>query len=611
MSAILPNGTISSLNCDSGRTIGGLYIATTAAGVSFKVPYKGGNGGVHLGDSVVSTGVTGFTAKLSSDSFRTGNDTLTYTVTGLSNTSGTASFSLNIGGKSCIYNIPIQVPPGAVTTLKCDSAIYTGTTLQSLMGLVSGVQIKLPYTGGNGGNHSGQTVSSTGITGLAATTTSGNFKIGDSFLIYNVSGYLSYGFGTGSFNFNIGGKSCVYNFYVKPHSARIATLECNLYTVSTPVVVGISTNGKTIRLPYRGGNGGSYPKQIINSQRVTGLTATLDSSIVKNGDSSFVLTLTGTASVSDTAIFPLTIAGQSCSLYLPILPPAAVVSTLDCQSITISNPIVKGVSTIGTELTLPYTGGNGGSFASHSVNSTGVTGVTASISGGKVTNNNGNLIYSLTGVPNSAGSLSMTFTLGGKTCTYTKTIPLPDAAVSTLDCSKLTMEGILTEQEEASGVSFDLPYTGSNGGTYSEMIIASTSVTGLNATINGGTLMNGNGILHFLIEGIPDKSGTALFKIVVGDKSCYARLKVEAAPISSILSSHSTAIFKQERKIFFQNITSNTSYALISLSGQIIYRNMAPKGNSILDLESLNLHRGIYILHYQSDKETGSLKFDY
>jgi uncharacterized protein (TIGR02145 family) len=65
------------------------------------VPYTGGNGGVHNGQTVISTGVTGLTATLTPGTFANGASNLTYTITGTPASIGTASFALNIGGQAC------------------------------------------------------------------------------------------------------------------------------------------------------------------------------------------------------------------------------------------------------------------------------------------------------------------------------------------------------------------------------------------------------------------------------------------------------------------------------------------------------------------------------
>ena len=98
-------GKIASLNCAGATVTGTLTLGQAASGVSASVSYTGGNGGVHNGQTVASTGVTGLTATLSAGSFESGSGNLSYAITGTPAVAGTASFALNIGGQTCTLNV--------------------------------------------------------------------------------------------------------------------------------------------------------------------------------------------------------------------------------------------------------------------------------------------------------------------------------------------------------------------------------------------------------------------------------------------------------------------------------------------------------------------------
>jgi uncharacterized protein (TIGR02145 family) len=102
-------GTITALNCPSATNNGTLTATTAASGVTSVISYTGGNGGVHNGQVVTSTGVTGLTATLQAGTFANGNGGLTYIITGTPATSGTASFALNIGGKTCALTRTVAI----------------------------------------------------------------------------------------------------------------------------------------------------------------------------------------------------------------------------------------------------------------------------------------------------------------------------------------------------------------------------------------------------------------------------------------------------------------------------------------------------------------------
>ncbi len=112
-------GIITSLSCATATNSGTLTSGTAASGVSSSVPYTGGNGGTHNGQTVTSTGVTGLTATLAAGTFANGAGNLTYTISGTPGASGTASFALNIGGQSCTLNLSLATldsmyPAGSV-----------------------------------------------------------------------------------------------------------------------------------------------------------------------------------------------------------------------------------------------------------------------------------------------------------------------------------------------------------------------------------------------------------------------------------------------------------------------------------------------------------------
>ena len=204
---INPIGTITGLDCAGATLTGNLYSGQAASGVSVSVPYTGGNGGVYQGQNVTSTGVTGLTATLTSGTLNTGSGTLTYSITGTPSGSGTASFALNLGGRNCTLALNTQLL-GSITGLTCASATLTGNLYSGQA--ASGVSVSVPYTGGNGQLHAGQTVTSTGVTGLTATLSSGSFASGSGNLSYAITGTPNAD-GLAAFALNIGGQSCTLN----------------------------------------------------------------------------------------------------------------------------------------------------------------------------------------------------------------------------------------------------------------------------------------------------------------------------------------------------------------------------------------------------------------
>jgi uncharacterized protein (TIGR02145 family) len=224
-------GAISTINC-SGTDNGTLVNGVAASGVNSVLSYTGGNAGTHSGQTVTSTGVTGLTATLNAGTFTSSTGTLTYTITGTPSGAGTASFAVNIGGQSC--NLTRTVNAGLITTITCGSATNNGTLTSGTA--ASGVSSAVPYTGGNAGTHSGQTVTSTGVTGLTATLSAGTFASGSGSLTYNITGTPASS-GTATFALNIGGQTCSLT-----RTVSAAGLTCPIVTT----IVDVTTaTGKT------------------------------------------------------------------------------------------------------------------------------------------------------------------------------------------------------------------------------------------------------------------------------------------------------------------------------------------------------------------------------
>lgn len=198
-------GSIATLDCAVATNAGTMNAGTAASGVTSTIAYTGGNGLTYNGQVVTSTSVTGLTATLAAGSFASGNGALIYTITGTPATSGTASFALSIGGKSCTLTLTVDLQIGTISTINCAGATNNGTLFAGSVS--SGVTSVISYTGGNAGIHNGQIVTSTGVTGLTATLTSGVFANGNGSLSYSITGTPT-STGTASFAINIGGKTC-------------------------------------------------------------------------------------------------------------------------------------------------------------------------------------------------------------------------------------------------------------------------------------------------------------------------------------------------------------------------------------------------------------------
>jgi uncharacterized protein (TIGR02145 family) len=130
---------------------------------------------------------------------------------------------------------------GIITGLTCGSATNNGTLTSGIA--ASGVSSVISYTGGNGATHSGQTVTSTGVTGLTATLSSGTFASGSGSLTYTITGTPASS-GTATFALNIGGQTCNLTRTVLVAAYPVGSVHC-ISGGAAIVDVTNPTTGKT------------------------------------------------------------------------------------------------------------------------------------------------------------------------------------------------------------------------------------------------------------------------------------------------------------------------------------------------------------------------------
>jgi pyruvoyl-dependent arginine decarboxylase (PvlArgDC) len=480
LSMNLPQGSISSLSANSPTNNGSLVLGLEASGVSSVIPYAGGNGEAHNGQTVTSSGVTGLTATLSAGSFALGSGILTYTITGSPSSSGTASFALNIGGLTS--TLTRTVDSGLIASLNASSPTNNGLLIHGVS--ANSVTSVVSYIGGNGGPHNGQLVSSSGVSGLTASLSAGSFASGSGTLTYTITGTPSSS-GTAVFALNIGGQTATLNLTV--NSGSIATLD-----VSSPTNTGSLWNSVNCEISYSGGDGGSHTGQTVSSTGVTGLTATISAGSFALGSGTLTYTITGTPSSSGTASFALSIGGQTATLTRTV--DSGLITFLDASTPKTTGAQFNGYPVNGSSY-VSYTGGNGGPHSGQTVSSTGVTGLTATLSAGSFTAGIGTLTYTLSGTPSGVGTASFLLNIGGITTTL-------DIAIVTLAIGQPYQGGKIAHFNGPNGFIAALSDQGSgtwqtavslahghNGGGYTDWILPNVNDLGIlyyNRDILGG-----------------------------------------------------------------------------------------------------------------------------
>ncbi|WP_333661472.1 hypothetical protein [Chishuiella changwenlii] len=98
-----------------------------------------------------------------------------------------------------------------------------------------------------------------------------------------------------------------------PPTTSVASINC-----STPTHIGAITHNSptfaSFTINYTGGDGSSYPEEIVNSTGVNGLVARRVEGEFNNGDGHITYSITGTPTSKGIAVFPITIGGFSCNV---------------------------------------------------------------------------------------------------------------------------------------------------------------------------------------------------------------------------------------------------------------------------------------------------------
>ena len=115
----------------------------------------------------------------------------------------------------------------------------------------------------------------------------------------------------------------------------------------------------------------------------------------------------------------------------------ATLGSINCGSTSITGTLTSGIEASGVSASVPYTGGNGGSYAAQTISSSGVTGLTATLSAGSLANGSGSLTYTITGTPTTSGTASFAITVGGQSCSFTVSVAAaqPQYPEGTVNCA--------------------------------------------------------------------------------------------------------------------------------------------------------------------------------
>ncbi|CAA7391357.1 FISUMP domain-containing protein [Chryseobacterium fistulae] len=198
-----------------------------------------------------------------------------------------------------------------VTTLDCATATFNPSTLAQGTAVTGGI-LTVPYTGGNGANYPAETVT---VNGLTFTRNGGTLATGNGTLQYSFSGTPTTA-GAMNVHVTLGDKSCDATITVTGGSPFVTTLDCSgaAFNPST-LTQGTAVSGGILTVPYTGGNGNSYPAEMVT---VNGLTFARTAGTLATGNGTIQYSFSGTPAASGPMSVHVILGDKQCDAIISV-----------------------------------------------------------------------------------------------------------------------------------------------------------------------------------------------------------------------------------------------------------------------------------------------------
>jgi hypothetical protein len=404
---------------------------------------------------------------------------------------------------------------GNIGNLNCEEITTIGNLFCNQT--ANNVSVIIPYSEGNGGTFSGQSIASQEVTCLTATTSSGTFANGNGVIILNISGTPSVA-GTAAFSITIGGQNC--NFTIDVGTAPIVYPAGSVFCENATSVVDVTnpttgkmwmdrnlgatqvaTNSSDI---YSFGDLYQWGRGIDGHQCRNSATTGILSSLDQPGHGNFILSLNADWRNPQNSNLWQGLNGVN----NPCPSGYRLPSVAEFNAERISWVSNNSAGAFSSPLKLPLAGsrshsngllGSGGNYWTSGVAGWSAVPLTFSNS-----NNGANVII---GLPRAYG-----FSV--------RCIKGNIGTIGYLNCAESVQSGSLTKNETAINVSMTVPYVQGNGVSYNAQSVSSSGVSGLTANLSAGTLSNCDGYVTYLISGTPSTAGIANFTISLGGQTC-------------------------------------------------------------------------------------------
>lgn len=444
-------GTVGAINCSDITGSRVLVQGETANGVQINVFYTGGNGGPYSSQNVVSNGVSGLTASLSSGNFSVGSGNLIYLINGVPTTSGNSTFFITLGGQACTTTVSVFSPPTdgyPAGTIHCGGTptaivevtnpttgrIWMDRNLGATRAATSSTDAQaygdLYQWGRRADGHQCRNSVNSSLLNTTDQPYNGNFVIrSEAPFDWRITNNDNLWQGINGVN-----NPC-------PSGFRIPTeVELNLERLSwnSRSDQGAFLSSNKFTLPGFRDNSG----QIVNTSGQTGYYWSSST----NGMNAKFLDIHSIGGRHAYINFSNRAIGLSVRCIKDIKDNQDTISSLNCAGAVNMGVLNSGISSTAVSSTISYFGGNGGVYNGQSINSSGVIGLTANLPAGTLANGAGDLNFIISGTPNTSGVASFLITIGGKSCILNRTVDIaipPTYPLGTVFC-----DGIVTSVVE-------------------------------------------------------------------------------------------------------------------------------------------------------------------
>ncbi|MCH8553680.1 MAG: hypothetical protein LAT76_00870 [Schleiferiaceae bacterium] len=202
------------------------------------------------------------------------------------------------------------------------------------------------------------------------------------------------------------------------------------------------------------------------------------------------------------------------------------IETLHCDSLTYSRVMSFGThETVHNKIFIPYSGGNGGTYAGAFIRSTN-TMMQFTFSSGQFEEGDGvfeAVVYGLSSLLSTDTAANFSVVIGGQHCEFS--IPLDSLKNIGISCGSRRMTGSLNVGVPATDVYVTLTAV-SSGGYHKGYVIPTIGGSGLTAVLQPGWLPPGHTELIFKIEGTPTGIGNAFFSLDFAGSRCWFQLPI-------------------------------------------------------------------------------------